>query len=141
MFNNLHNRIICAMAAMAFCTLATAQFRINLGETSPIRKLSIAEMAINSLYVDSVDENKVIVSIAAGKTINWLAKEFEKPVKLIRVMPNTPALVLSKLPQQQDSIVENVEKTPIVILFLSLAKLINSLVEFEFLLCLNKFPL
>ena len=44
--------------------------------------------------MDSVDENKVIVSIAAGKTINWLAKEFEKPVKIIRVMPNTPALVL-----------------------------------------------
>ncbi len=44
--------------------------------------------------MDSIDENKVVVSIAAGKTINWLAKEFEKPVKLIRVMPNTPALVL-----------------------------------------------
>ena len=44
--------------------------------------------------MDSVDESKVIVSIAAGKTINWYANEFEKPVKLIRVMPNTPALVL-----------------------------------------------
>ena len=44
--------------------------------------------------MDSVDENKVIVSIAAGKTIKWLEKEFEKPVKIIRVMPNTPALVL-----------------------------------------------
>lgn len=44
--------------------------------------------------MDSVDDSKIIVSIAAGKTINWLAKEFEKPVKIIRVMPNTPALVL-----------------------------------------------
>ncbi len=43
--------------------------------------------------MDSVDENKVIVSIAAGKTINWIASEFEKDVKIIRVMPNTPALV------------------------------------------------
>jgi pyrroline-5-carboxylate reductase len=43
--------------------------------------------------MDSVDENKVIVSIAAGKTINWMASEFEKPTKIIRVMPNTPALV------------------------------------------------
>ena len=44
--------------------------------------------------MDSIDESKVVVSIAAGKTIAWLAKEFEKPTKIIRVMPNTPALVL-----------------------------------------------
>jgi len=44
--------------------------------------------------MDSVDESKVIVSIAAGKTINWIQDEFEKPLKIIRVMPNTPALVL-----------------------------------------------
>ncbi len=44
--------------------------------------------------MDSVDDNKLIVSIAAGKTIKWLQNEFEKPVKIIRVMPNTPALVL-----------------------------------------------
>lgn len=44
--------------------------------------------------MDSIDDNKVIVSIAAGKTIAWLANEFEKPTKIIRVMPNTPALVL-----------------------------------------------
>ena len=43
--------------------------------------------------MDSVTENKVIVSIAAGKTIGWIEKEFEKPTKIIRVMPNTPALV------------------------------------------------
>ena len=43
--------------------------------------------------MDSVDENKLVVSIAAGKTISWFSDEFEKPVKLIRVMPNTPALV------------------------------------------------
>ncbi len=43
--------------------------------------------------MDSVDEDKLIVSIAAGKTISWLADEFEKPLKIIRVMPNTPALV------------------------------------------------
>ena len=44
--------------------------------------------------MDSVDDSKLIVSIAAGKTIKWLQNEFEKPVKIIRVMPNTPALVL-----------------------------------------------
>lgn len=37
--------------------------------------------------------NTVIISIAPGKTIDWLETKFQKPVKLLRVMPNTPALV------------------------------------------------
>lgn len=43
--------------------------------------------------MDLVTTDKIIVSIAAGKTIAWMSNEFEKPVKIIRVMPNTPALV------------------------------------------------
>ena len=38
----------------------TAQIRINMGEDSPMRKLQIAEMAINNLYVDSVNEQKLV---------------------------------------------------------------------------------
>lgn len=41
----------------------------------------------------AVTEDKLIISIAAGKTIEWIKGEFGKPVKLIRCMPNTPALV------------------------------------------------
>ncbi len=43
--------------------------------------------------MDAVDENKLIISVAAGKTIKWIMNEFEKPVKVVRVMPNTAALV------------------------------------------------
>jgi carboxyl-terminal processing protease len=39
---------------------SSAQFRINMGEDSPMRKLQIAEMAISNLYVDSVDEQKLV---------------------------------------------------------------------------------
>ncbi len=39
---------------------ASAQLRINMGNDSPMRKLQIAEMAINNLYVDSVDEQKLV---------------------------------------------------------------------------------
>ena len=39
---------------------AKAQLRMNLGEDSPMRKLQIAEMAITNLYVDSVDEQKMV---------------------------------------------------------------------------------
>jgi len=37
-----------------------AQMRINMGADSPLRKLQIAEMAISNLYVDSVDEQKLV---------------------------------------------------------------------------------
>ena len=40
-----------------------------------------------------VRENQLFISIAAGKTIEWIEKEFGKEIKLVRVMPNTPALV------------------------------------------------
>lgn len=43
--------------------------------------------------MDVVDVEKLIISVAAGKTIKWIAGEFEKPVKVVRVMPNTAALV------------------------------------------------
>lgn len=37
-----------------------AQFRLNLGSKSPFRKLQVAEMAISNLYVDSVDEQRLV---------------------------------------------------------------------------------
>ena len=40
-----------------------------------------------------VKENQLFISIAAGKTIEWIENEFGKEIKLVRVMPNTPALV------------------------------------------------
>lgn len=42
---------------------------------------------------DTVSENTVIISIAPGKTLKWLREKYGKPVKLVRCMPNTPALV------------------------------------------------
>lgn len=43
---------------------------------------------------DAVDENTVVISIVAGKTISFIEERFGKQVKLVRSMPNTPALVL-----------------------------------------------
>lgn len=40
-----------------------------------------------------VREHTVIISIAAGKTMEWIECEFAHDIKLIRCMPNTPALV------------------------------------------------
>lgn len=40
-----------------------------------------------------IDESKLIITIAPGKTLSWLEEQFGKKVKIIRTMPNTPAMV------------------------------------------------
>lgn len=40
-----------------------------------------------------VSKDKIIVTIAPGKTLSWLAERFPADTKIIRCMPNTPALV------------------------------------------------
>ncbi len=42
---------------------------------------------------DCVREETLIVSIAAGKTLDTLERAFGRGLKILRVMPNTPALV------------------------------------------------
>lgn len=42
---------------------------------------------------DIVREDQLIITIAPGKTLTWLEEQFGKPVKIIRTMPNTPAMV------------------------------------------------
>lgn len=42
---------------------------------------------------DDISAGHLIVSIAPGKTIQWLEECFVKDVKIVRTMPNTPAQV------------------------------------------------
>lgn len=42
---------------------------------------------------DCVDEKTLVISIAAGKTTEYITREFGKTLRLARCMPNTPALV------------------------------------------------
>ncbi len=42
---------------------------------------------------DAVRDDHVIISIGAGRTLSYLAEQFGRPVKVVRVMPNTPAQV------------------------------------------------
>ena len=41
----------------------------------------------------NIRENQIIVTIAPGKTLAWLAERLGTGVKIIRTMPNTPAMV------------------------------------------------
>ena len=42
---------------------------------------------------DCIREDQLVITIAPGKTLAWLEEQFGKPVKIVRTMPNTPALV------------------------------------------------
>lgn len=57
--------IILPFCLLAFSPLA-AQMSIDFSSGSPLRKLQIAEMAVNNLYVDSVDEKKLVEDAIRG---------------------------------------------------------------------------
>ena len=48
------------------CVSAFAQFRVNHNDESPLRKLQFAEVAISNLYVDKVDEEKLVENAIRG---------------------------------------------------------------------------
>lgn len=65
-------------------------------ETSDIVILAVKPQYYEDVIAeirDCVKDNQIIVTIAPGKTLAWVAESFGKEVKLVRTMPNTPALV------------------------------------------------
>ncbi len=42
---------------------------------------------------DGIRSGQIVITIAPGKTLDWLAGQFAKEVKIVRTMPNTPAMV------------------------------------------------
>ena len=42
---------------------------------------------------DEVRKEQVIITIAPGKTLAWLEEQFGRQLKIVRTMPNTPAMV------------------------------------------------
>ena len=42
---------------------------------------------------DLVKENQLLITIAPGKTLEWLKEQFGRDLKIVRTMPNTPAMV------------------------------------------------
>ena len=70
---------------------------------------------------DNISAGHLIISIAPGKTLGWLEQHFGKPVKLVRTMPNTPAMVREGMTavcpndcvskEELDYVVEELKKT------------------------------
>lgn len=72
---------------------------------------------------DCVSENTVIVSIAAGQSIDAITDAFDREIKLVRVMPNTPVLVgegMSALTANEN--VSDKEKDTVLKIFNSFGK-------------------
>lgn len=42
---------------------------------------------------DLVREDQIVITIAPGKTLDWLKEQFGRNLKIVRTMPNTPAMV------------------------------------------------
>lgn len=86
------------------CDKVKAQFNIHTttDNTEVAKQSDILFLAVKPVYMKEViDEIKavtapesLIVSVAAGKNLDYLAKCFGGERKLVRCMPNTPALVM-----------------------------------------------
>lgn len=78
--------------------ITVARNNREVAELADILFLAVKPQFLNGVIEeikDNVRENTLIVSIAAGRTLDWLENAFGRPeLKLVRCMPNTPALVL-----------------------------------------------
>jgi pyrroline-5-carboxylate reductase len=82
---------------------AARQLRVRIAEDAPelakscdILVLAVKPQAMNiALAALSVPPGKkpLFISVAAGISIAWLCERLEEDARIIRVMPNTPALV------------------------------------------------
>lgn len=70
----------------------------ELAEASNILVLAVKPQIMTPVlngYQGTITESHLVVSIAAGVSIASIEKDLGESVKIIRVMPNTPALVLA----------------------------------------------
>ena len=86
-------------------SLAAAKESLNIETTENnlkvIEEAEVVVLAVKPQYYatvineikDHVRENQIIVTIAPGQTLERLNSLFGKDVKIVRTMPNTPALV------------------------------------------------
>lgn len=94
--------MIASAATQATIDKVQKEFGIHTTlENREVAKADIIFLAVKPVYCqkvideikESVSDEQLIVSIAAGKTIAWLENALGKTKKIIRTMPNTPALV------------------------------------------------
>lgn len=73
----------------------------TLDNREVVRKAGIIVLAVKPQFYeevlteirDDLTTEHMIVGIAPGKTLEWLEEKCGKPLKIVRLMPNTPAQV------------------------------------------------
>lgn len=81
--------------------LREAEGITTAGNRDVAAQADVLVLAVKPVYMeevieeiaDSVRPETIVVTLAPGKTLKWLDATFGKPTKLVRTMPNTPALV------------------------------------------------
>lgn len=78
------------------CGVCIADDNVAVAKEAEIIFLTVKpnyyELVIREIR-DAVNTEKLVITVAAGKTLDWLEKAFDKPVPIVRTMPNTPAMV------------------------------------------------
>ena len=95
--------IICSSPVEAERQKAIESFGINatsdnkeVVNTSDVLLLAVKPQVIPVVaeeIKDTLRDDQLIISIVAGKTIAWYNEAFGRELKIVRTMPNTPALV------------------------------------------------
>jgi pyrroline-5-carboxylate reductase len=76
----------------------TTAFNGELAASADVIVLAVKPQQMAGVLAEinsSIDHLPLVISIAAGVGLNFLQRTLGKPVPLVRVMPNTPALVLA----------------------------------------------
>ena len=71
------NQVVASFADILFLAVKPQYYQEVIGEIKELVSLE-----------------KIVVTIAPGKALAWLESQFGRPVKIIRTMPNTPAMVM-----------------------------------------------
>ena len=82
---------------------AADSLKIKIYDNNPdvVRNSDIIVLSVKPQFYPDVisdikavsDKKKIFITIAPGKTLEWLKGQFGKELKIVRCMPNTPALV------------------------------------------------
>lgn len=97
------NEIICSSPVEAEREEVATRFGINATSDNKevVEKSEMLLFAVKPQVIpevideikDDVKDEQLIISIIAGKKISWFDEHFGRKLKIVRTMPNTPALV------------------------------------------------
>lgn len=96
------DEIIASAATQKTIDKVSKEFGVNITlDNTEVAEADIVFLAVKPVYYQEVideiksvvNENQIIISVAAGKSVEWVENAFGGEKKIVRIMPNTPALV------------------------------------------------